>query len=103
MPKTIQTQIDKSQMLLDGLRKNVTEVSNKGITASALDDFEVTLKTLSAANNECDAVRADLSNKVKHMNAALTKAKDQFASLKKVIKGNYLQEEWQRFGIQDKR
>ena len=63
----------------------------------------MTLKTLSAANNECDAVRTDLYNKVKHMNAALTKAKDQFASLKKVIKGNYLQEEWQRFGIQDKR
>ena len=50
-----------------------------------------------------NVVRADLSNKVKHMNAVLTKAKDQFASLKKVIKGNYLQEEWQRFGIQDKR
>lgn len=103
MSKTIQTQIDKSQMLLDGLRKNAAEVSDKGITTDALNHLEDVLKKLDAANAECDAIRAELSQKVKHMNGLLSDVKDQFAGLKKVIKGNYLQEEWQRFGVQDKR
>jgi len=103
MSKTIQAQIDKSQMLLDGLRGHAAEVAEKGVTNDAMNRMEETLKCLAAANNECDALRETLSLKVKSMNATLAEAKDQFAGLKRIVKNNYLQEEWQRFGVQDKR
>jgi len=103
MSKTIQTQIDKSRMLIDGLRHNEKEVAQKGITAEAVNRTEDALKRLAEANDECDALRATLSKKVKNMNDVLAEVKTQFIGMKRIIKNNYLQEEWQRFGVQDKR
>ena len=103
MSKTIQSQIDKSNKLLEGLRKNAAEVSNHGVTAASLDEMEATLKELAAINDECDAIRADLSKKVKHMNQVLLAAKAAHAEAKKTLKGYYPQERWAEFGIPDKR
>jgi hypothetical protein len=40
---------------------------------------------------------------VKTMNKILQNVKDSFAEKKKIIKGYYPQEEWMKFGVQDKR
>jgi len=103
MSKTIQTQIDKSQTLLNGLRKNASEVSERGITNTSLVEMEEKIKQLSVANQECDALRAELSEKVRTMNRILAEVKEQFISKKKVIKMNYPQENWIKFGVIDKR
>jgi hypothetical protein len=103
MSKTIDLQIEKSQVLIDGLRKNLREVQNRNISASDLDGMDGQLKELAAANKECDAIRAELSAKVKTMNKILQNVKDSFAEKKKIIKGYYPQEEWMKFGVQDKR
>ena len=103
MSKTIELQIEKSRVLIEGLRNHVAELSDKGISVDQLDQMTARLADLKAANEECDALRAELSNKVKNMNKVLLEVKDSFATKKKVIKGYYPQEEWSRYGVMDKR
>jgi len=103
MSKTIDLQIEKSRTLIDCLRNNLAELAGKGIQTNELDGMDEQLKALSEANAECDALRAELSQKVKNMNGILKQVKDAFAEKKKIIKGNYLQEEWSRLGVMDKR
>lgn len=103
MSKTTEIQIEKSRVLIEGLKKNISVLGDKGIEMSQLDEMSAELDRLRAANEECDAIRAKLSAAVKNMNGIMTSVKDNFASKKKVIKQNYTQEQWVQFGVQDKR
>lgn len=103
MSKTIDLQIEKSRILIDGLRKNMDALRSKGLHDRELDKMDAELDELKAASKECDAMREQLSSKVKHMNAILKGVKENFTEAKRVVKVNYLQEEWIRYGVQDKR
>ncbi|MBR2034822.1 MAG: hypothetical protein IJ984_02100 [Prevotella sp.] len=103
MSKTIDLQIEKSRVLIDGIRKNLGVLEDKGFNNEELDLMCQELDALKAANDECDAMREQLSAKVKNMNSILTRVKDAFAEKKRIIKGYYPQEEWTRYGVQDKR
>ena len=61
------------------------------------------LAELAKVNEECDAIREALTAKVKEVNMKLIVVKDKFAEKKKIIKNNYPQEEWARYGVMDKR
>lgn len=103
MSKTIDLQIEKSRVLIDGLRKNIDALKDKGFSNEELDRMSDDLDKLRVANDECDAVREQLSQKVKNVNGILEGVKMAFAEKKKAIKGYYPQEEWIRYGVQDKR
>ncbi|MGN0068835.1 MAG: hypothetical protein ACI350_03810 [Prevotella sp.] len=103
MSKTIELQIAKSAALILGLRNNISELADKGITASQLNAMDTTLDELRRLNSECDALRAQLSERVKCMNRVLQEVKGAFAEKKKTVKGCYPQEQWGRFGVLDKR
>ncbi|MBR1932207.1 MAG: hypothetical protein IJ841_00770 [Prevotella sp.] len=103
MSKTIDLQIEKSRVLIDGLRKNIESLKDKGFSTEELDRMSAELDELKVANDECDQVREQLSQKVKKVNGILTNVKEKFAEKKKTIKGYYPQEEWIRYGVQDKR
>lgn len=103
MSKTIELQIGKSQTLIEGLRKNLDELKERGICDADLCKMSEDLELLVKCNAECDALRVELSQKVKRMNAVLNDVKDSFAAKKKVIKLNYPQEEWVKYGVTDKR
>jgi hypothetical protein len=103
MSKTIDLQIEKSKVLIDGIRKNMRVLGDKGFSNDELDRMAAALDSLKAANAECDAIRQNLSAKVKSMNSILLGVKDAFAEKKKIIKGYYPQEEWIKYGVQDKR
>jgi len=103
MSKTIDLQIEKSRVLIDGIRKNLASLEDKGFSAAELDKMEADLVALKAANQECEAIREQLSAKVKHCNGILDNVKAVFADKKKTIKGYYPQEQWLRYGVQDKR
>ena len=90
-------------MLIEGYRKNLAELQAKGVTAAQLDKMEEDLKRLIAAGEECDNMRAMLAEKVRNTNAILQNVKDDFLEQKKIVKSNYDQEAWQRYGIADKR
>lgn len=103
MSKTVDLQVEKSSVLLKGLRDNISELTNKGITSDQLNNMEADINALKAANMECDKIREELSAKVKRMNAIINNVKKTFLEKKKVIKGYYPQEEWIRYGVMDKR
>jgi len=103
MSKTIEVQIDKSQALIKGYKKNLEELNKRGVTSASLDSMEGDLKSLKEANDECDAIRKQLTEKVKKMNSILLRVKEDYQEKKKIVKGYYPQEEWQKFGVPDKR
>ena len=103
MSKTIELQIEKSRVLIEGLSKNIGALTSKGITDSSLESMTKDLEKLALANEECSRVREELSIKVKHMNSILATVKEAFADEKRIIKTNYPQEHWIRYGVQDKR
>lgn len=103
MSKTIDLQIEKCHTLIEGLRKNINEVADKGINGENLNVMEQNIGQLIEASRECDALRTELSSKVKRMNAILKQLKDDFVDTKRIIKGNYPQEQWIKYGVQDKR
>lgn len=103
MSKTIEQQIEKSRMLINGFRKNISELSNRGITEDKLNAMEDCICKLSEINSECDVLREELSVKIKNMNGALNTVKDYFFDYKKIIKQNYPRERWIDFGVVDKR
>lgn len=103
MSKTIELQIEKSLILIEGLNNNIAELGSKGINAGTLTAMSNDLATLKEMNNECDALREELTAKVKRMNEVLCHVKEAFAHHKRIIKSNYPQECWINFGVQDKR
>lgn len=103
MSKTVDSQIEKSKFLIQGLRNNLEIVKGFGFTAKQLDDMERQLDDLAKASEETEAAYAVLDEKRQKMNAILDSAKDIFTEKKKVIKANYPQEKWINFGVQDKR
>lgn len=103
MSKTIETQIEKSRGLIDGLRRHVKEQGERGIATSEIDSMEQALKQLLDANAEVDRLREELNPKVKRMNEILTTVKAAYADTKKTLKGYYPQERWADYGIPDKR
>lgn len=103
MSKTIDLQIEKSRVLIEGLSKNLETLRSKGIVSDELQAMSADLDKLKAANDECDQIREELSRKVKAMNGILAGVKDAFAEKKRIIKTNYPQEEWIIYGVQDKR
>ena len=103
MSKTIELQIEKSRNLIGGLRKHLNEGVGGGVTTAEIDEMERVLGELSAANDECERLRAELAPKVKHMNEVLAVAKNAYADKKKTLKGYYPQERWADYGVPDKR
>lgn len=103
MAKTIDLQVEKSRVLIEGLNNNLAEIADKGIVKAELDVMQAELDALAKANEECDALRESLSAKVREVNSKLAVVKDKFAEKKKIIKGNYPQDEWSKYGVLDKR
>ena len=103
MSKTIEIQIEKSRNLIEGLRKHVKEMGERGVSNAEINEMEQALGRLSEANAEVDRLREELSPKVKQMNDILATVKTTYAETKKTLKGYYPQERWPDYGIPDKR
>ncbi len=103
MSKTVEQQIEKSQQLVGGLRKHLSNGTGGGVTPDEISHLEQRLKELAAANEECERLRSELSPKVKQMNDILGEVKSIYAEKKKTLKGYYPQEQWLSYGIPDKR
>ena len=102
MSKTIDLQIEKSRVLIEGLGKNIETLRDKGIASEELQAMAADLERLKLSNDECDKIREELSRKVKAMNDILTTVKEAFAEKKRIIKINYPLEQWIQYGVQDK-
>ena len=103
MSKTIELQMEKSRVLIEGLNNNIAELREKGVKDESIITMSNDLATLKQMNSECDALREELAGKIKSINAVLKRVKDDFTAHKRIIKCNYPQERWIDYGVQDKR
>lgn len=103
MSKTIDLQVEKSRSLIEGYRSHLSELQGRGVSADQLDRMDQNIQRLIAAGEECDRMRAALSEKVRDTNAILQAVKDEFLQQKQIVKAAYDQEDWRRYGIMDKR
>ena len=103
MSKTTEIQIEKSRNLIEGLRRHVREMGERGVSNNEINEMEKTVAMLSEANAEVDRLREELTPKVKQMNEVLARVKEAYADKKKTLKGYYPQERWPDYGIPDKR
>ena len=103
MSKTVEIQIEKSLGLVEGLRRHVREMGERGATNDEIRAMEQAIIELKAANAEVDRLREELTPKVRQMNEVMARVKQAYADKKKALKGYYPQERWQDYGIPDKR
>ena len=81
--------VNKSRLMISGLRNNAAEVNRRGIDASFITEYE--------------RLKAELKMKTE---AALTKRKQvesKLSEAKKVVKLSLPQAQWVEFGMEDKR
>ena len=102
MSKTVEIQIEKSRNLIEGLRKHLNGIGG-GVTNEEIDAMEQAVSELTAANDEVERLREELTPKVKQMNAVMDRVKEAYAEKKKTLKGYYPQERWADYGGPDKR
>ena len=57
MSKTVEIQIEKSRGLVEGLRRHVKEMGERGVTNDEINAMEQAVKELEAVNAEVDSIR----------------------------------------------
>jgi len=103
MSVTILNEVEKAEVLVAGLKKNLNEVKSLGITSDAINRLEETSAALRQKDEEVDALRRQATFKGHENRELLADMKEQMLSMRKAVKGHYMQPEWIKFGVQDKR
>lgn len=103
MSVTVLNEINKADVLVSGLRKNLTEVKEIGITTDAINRLEEAAKALRQKDAELDELRRKANLKGHENRDLLDDLKAQMLTMRKAVKGRYQQYEWIKYGVQDKR
>ena len=103
MSKTVEIQIEKSRNLVEGLRRHVREMGERGVTNDEINTLEQAVKELEAVNAEVDSIREQLTPMLNRMKIVMNRVKEAYTEKKKTLKGYYPQERWMDYGIPDKR
>ena len=103
MSKTVEIQIEKSRNLVEGLRRHVREMGERGVTHDEINALEQAVKELEVANAEVDSIREQLTPTLNRMKIVMNRVKEAYTEKKKALKGYYPQERWMDYGIPDKR
>ena len=103
MSKTVEIQIEKSRGLVEGLRRHVKEMGERGVSNKEIDEMEQSVKELEAVNEEVDSIREQLTPTVAKLKVAMDCVKKAYTEKKKTLKGYYPQERWMDYGVPDKR
>lgn len=103
MSKTIDLQIEKSTRLIEALKAHIGEFENKGVSMDELNAMTDNLGKLQDSSKIAEELRGKLSGQVKTTNNILAQCKEAYTKVKSVVRNNYPQEEWIKYGVTDKR
>jgi hypothetical protein len=103
MSVTNLNEIDKADVLVAGLRKHLKEAQELGITIDALNRLEEAAKAMRQKDAEVDELRRQTTIKVRENMNLIADMKDQMLTMRKAVKARYPQNEWIKYGVQDKR
>lgn len=103
MSITVKNEISKAEMLASGLKKHIDEVKKIGITAEEIKKMEGKCSVLQKKDEELEALRNEATRKSKENQELLTALKSQMLTFRKAVKQHYMQPDWLKYGVQDKR
>jgi seryl-tRNA synthetase len=102
MPKSYAEQIADVQVMLSGLRNNIEQLSQRGITTEFVDKLSANVSEAVTFNNEQEKLKADLKAKTSQLKTKLTEVSKTFSEAKKIVKLDIPKDRWKEFGISDK-
>lgn len=103
MSKTFDLSVEKAQVLVAGIKKNYVELERLGIQWESLKQLEENSAQATAMIAEVEQMRETVSQKLQAANSKLDEVKNGYSALRQIIKLNYPQEQWAKFGLMDKR
>ena len=103
MSKTIEELVKKVEFLHENLNAQKSRLNGLNIDFGAMDTAISQCKELEKLGEQSEALRAQLSEITRQSNMLMASIKETFQENKKIIKTNFEQENWMKFGVQDKR
>lgn len=103
MYQIFKDQLEKSKLIISGVKRNHRLGRESGVDDSVLQELEEDCRRLEALSAELDKMQEEVRKKSDEAHLALKDVKDQTKIVKKSIKMKYDQTWWVKFGIPDKR
>ena len=103
MSKVFETNALKGKSLASGMKKKLSELSKYGVKEEDLTAMEQDADKAIAMIQEVDRMRAETTKKLEAANAQLNSLRDRANVYRKLIKANYFPDQWESFGLMDKR
>lgn len=103
MSKTFENNALKGKSLAAGMKKRIAELEKYGVKEADLATMEQDVDKAIEMIREVDRLREEVSRKLQAANEELSSLRDRASVYRKVIKSNYQPDQWQSFGLQDKR
>ena len=103
MSVIVTTEIKKAEVLASGLKQHLDEVKQIGINAEGIKKMEELSKELAKKDEEVEALRREANQKGRENRELLAELKSQMLTYRKAVKQRYMQPEWLKYGVQDKR
>lgn len=103
MYQIFKDQLEKSKLILSGVKRNQRLGREAGVEESVIRKLEEDCKHLEAISAEMDKIHEEYRKKTEEAHAALDVLKGRTQTVKKAIKNKYDQTWWIKFGIPDRR
>lgn len=85
------------------MKRRIAELEKYGVKEADLTAMEQDADKAIEMIREVDRLREEVTRKLQAANEQLCSLRDRAAVYRKIIKQNYLQDQWAGFGLQDKR
>ena len=103
MYQIFKDQLDKTQLIITGVKRNQRLGRDAGVDESVMKKLEEDCRRLEAISADIDKLHEELRKKSDEARAALNTLKKRTQTVKKSIKTKYDQTWWTKFGIPDRR
>ena len=85
------------------MKRRIAELEKYGVKEADLAVMEQDADKAIEMIREVDTLREEVTRKLQKANEHLNSLRDRAAVYRKIIKQNYMQDQWAGFGLQDKR
>ena len=97
--KSYAKSISDAQVMVSGLRANLTAVERRGIDAQFVDTLEQTRAEVTMMNDEQERLKAQLKMKTAELNQKLKEMNKMVTEGTKIVKLDFPKEQWKEFGV----
>ena len=103
MYQIFKDQIEKSKLIITGVKRNQRLGRDAGVEESMLQKMEEDCKRLESISAEIDKLHEELRKKSDEAHSVLSALKSKTQTVKKAVKSRYDLTWWTKFGIPDRR